>query len=621
MFYFIHTMKVVLGNYSVIPNRQFNISKTTTNPVPIKTGEFICSDNKFNKFKSSVDHTVFGSRLQIISSTDTIINKIASLVNEKGVYACDELYMLAIKKVINKFNKDGLLKMAEKKTEEGFPLFDGEWMYDIAQNTLNSKNKETLAELLKINKLPDAIVGTFDIVSRLTRRANRFSEQVLKTLLPLKTSKGEDRFGSLAMYDIIDRVVTENDFAKLKVLLKNEDAQAFDIIRCLEEGGLNNSETKLSDSEALNFFEEGGSRVFNIGSQEYDLRSLLFESLDKHPKRAKKIIEIVKNIKPNNIDIDLHRLNENSFISDNIISDIDNYVIKKKPFVREFASGATLNNIVQNLANGDVATIGGKLVVNEGGKIVSLKMTPQKFIELFPPIKRFNFLQGKLGDCWLLSALDNIMDNPSSRTKLYKLFRQDGNDIYIKFPNGKNEIKFKDSKILKSNKILQGPLGFQMLEQAYSIHRAKMYSNQPFEDILSVVANEDKQLEKLNLGKTVEAFKEILDGAEIKDLYGISLSHKRFYFALIEDFANNKNYLLNFTMNDKYRATEGIIDEAYGLRAKHSYSIKAYNSENGMVYISNPHNSALITEVPIYELLKYVQSLSVFDLKNQKIPC
>lgn len=620
MFYFIHAMKVVSSNYSIIPNKQFNKAITTNKSVLTETENSKCTDNKFNELSSSFCNPAFGSVLPKISSDTEVINKIGSLINEKGVYACDELYMTAIKKIINKFNKDGLLRMSEKKTKEGFPLFDGEWMYQVAQNTLNSKNRETLAELLKINKLPDAIVGTFDITSRLTRRANKFSEQVLKTLLPLKTSNGEDRFGSLAMYDIIDRVVTENDFAKLKVLLKNEDAQTFDIIKCLEEGGLNNSETKL-DSEALKFFEEGGSRVFNVAPYEYDLRSLLFESLSKHPKRTKKMIEIAKNIKTNSIDINLSTFNKNSFISDKVISDIDNYVIKNKPYIKEFPTGTGLNNILQNLPNGEVATIGGKLFANECGKMVSLKMTPQKFKELFPPIKRFNFLQGTLGDCWLISAFDNIMDNPSTRVKLYKLFRQSGNDIYIKFPTGKNEIKFKDSKILKSNKIIQGSLGFQMLEQAYSIHRARMYSNKPFEDILQAVKNPDGQLENLNWGNPVEAFKEMLGGLDIQSLYGISLTHKRFYFSLIKDFANNKNYLLNFTMNDKYRATDNIIDEAYGLQAKHSYSIKAYNSEKGLVQITNPHNSGLITEVPIYELLKYVQSLSVFDLSKQKTPC
>ena len=147
--------------------------------------------------------------------------------------------------------------------------------------------------------------------------------------------------------------------------------------------------------------------------------------------------------------------------------------------------------------------------------MTELKMSKETFEKLFPLVTRFSTKQTFLGDCWLVSALENLMDLPSGRAKIYQLFEQDGDTITITVPFYKYvQMQNSDSKwymIPKEiepyklscnldeltkyghNKHLNGCLGLQLLENLYTIAKdggdKKELSHN---DVLDLLRNPEK---------------------------------------------------------------------------------------------------------------------------------
>ncbi len=126
---------------------------------------------------------------------------------------------------------------------------------------------------------------------------------------------------------------------------------------------------------------------------------------------------------------------------------------------------------------GDMVQIGEKLFYRSKDDLVELSLSPETFERLFPEIETMAMGQGNLGDCYLISAIYDFIKNPNARGKIYQMFSEDGDDIVVKIPDALNyPIRF-SKKLLSANdeKKVNGSLGIQMLEDAYSQTRALKY--------------------------------------------------------------------------------------------------------------------------------------------------
>ena len=94
------------------------------------------------------------------------------------------------------------------------------------------------------------------------------------------------------------------------------------------------------------------------------------------------------------------------------------FLIKKNSFDKNISQ----QEVLKQSKCGDVVEIGNKLFVNEENQLTELKITRQKFMELFPPIERFLTMQGSLGNCYFVSVITAIMNNPKTRANIYKSF-------------------------------------------------------------------------------------------------------------------------------------------------------------------------------------------------------
>jgi len=148
------------------------------------------------------------------------------------------------------------------------------------------------------------------------------------------------------------------------------------------------------------------------------------------------------------------------------------------------ADGADVNeryvphraNKEEALANsevGDVFALDGEekvFIKNKDGEAEQLKMDRDMYLSLFPVAERFASAQNKAGDCYYLSAVNAMMDNPNSRANILQCFEQDGNNVKIKFPDSDYEYVAENAELKKTtekSKILVGATGLQLLEQAF----------------------------------------------------------------------------------------------------------------------------------------------------------
>jgi hypothetical protein len=100
-------------------------------------------------------------------------------------------------------------------------------------------------------------------------------------------------------------------------------------------------------------------------------------------------------------------------------------------FVPKIASEAELK---KNIKIGDVFEIEGVenvcIKTKEDG-FEYLKVDKEMYMKLFPPVERFALVQSGIGDCYLVSTLDALYENPKTRHIVLSAFEQQGNDVLV----------------------------------------------------------------------------------------------------------------------------------------------------------------------------------------------
>ena len=129
----------------------------------------------------------------------------------------------------------------------------------------------------------------------------------------------------------------------------------------------------------------------------------------------------------------------------------------------------------KNAKVGDVFKVADQdkiYVKTDDNKSKQLDMDKDMFVKLFPPAKRFTTQQQKIGDCYLVSTLNTVMQNPKARVAIYDAFHQEGKDVKVKFQNGYGEYKYENAELPKDRVqkySLKGSTGIRILEDAYGL--------------------------------------------------------------------------------------------------------------------------------------------------------
>lgn len=469
-----------------------------------------------------------------------------------------------------------------------------------------------------------------------------------KVLTKLLEANAENRLDSYAASVIFNKVKDEKSFVLLEKMLQDKNADVNSILKALGNGDVDPSILAEIDrrvnlkSKLQNISPSDVAKVkqeLNIGFEPY-ARNVLKLKIS-NPKRYQKMVDsgLFELISQGKVNINiLKNIDENTFLSNRTLADIRK-IRDGKSYITTLSSPADLSNISKYVEPGDVCEVNGKLYVNDEGTAVEIKMTRAKFEELFPPLNRVSFEQKGLGDCWLVTTFDNFMDLPGGQAALYKLMSQDGDDILIKFPNGPHPIRFPNGKVKPNGRAQIGAVsgnntsevapGILMLEQAYAVHRFRngenRYITSAAETNISDITNISELMDRLRGGWQYDAVKDILGNDKCTlNKYGTNLLNKTEMRDLIIKTSNDKNVLTYFaTKHSDFSSRESLQSLEYDLHSGHAYSIKGYDPATDMVYITNPWHTSVVTEVPLYELLKYIDDVNVATIKgdvNQILP-
>lgn len=172
------------------------------------------------------------------------------------------------------------------------------------------------------------------------------------------------------------------------------------------------------------------------------------------------------------------------------------------PKVNSFDEGLIKTDI------GDCFELDGQdyiFIKNKDEKPEQLKMDKKMFIKLFPPAERFANSQKSSGDCYFVSTVNAMMDNPHARSYFLNCFEQDGNDIKIHFPSDDFEYKAVNARMPKACKdnFIKGSIGMQLIEYAYGCFLENQIARKVRERQISAVEDMKKQL-KLTTNKNDE---------------------------------------------------------------------------------------------------------------------
>lgn len=467
--------------------------------------------------------------------------------------------------------------------------------------------------------------------------------EMLKTNSPLQEKAFETilehdetgRFESFTYQEIINNIKTQQDLDNLKKLLdmniNGKQLSGQVIIDNLKKGTIDIDDIRTANApKGIPYSDD---EVFALGDK-YNMSTVYAHRLLKlrssNLKRYNKIVDsgLLDLIKDGKVNIKiLQNIDENTFLSNRTLKDIRK-IANGESLITTLKNPSELSNISKYVENGEVCELNEKLYINDNGNAVEIKLSRQKFEELFPPLSRVSFEQGNIGDCWLVSTIDNLLDLPGGRVALYKLFEQQGDDILIKFPGVAETVKFPGGKTLKSPTDMQvsspaaneNSEGIKIIEQAFAVHRlrngARAYNvNSPVTDI-STFANVDELMERIISGSQEEALKDFF-GKDIPiDYFGTDFSDKNIMNQLIRKYANDENVFISFGTIATKGSTkvEELLSAKYDIYSRHAYAIKGYDEKTGMVYITNPHHTSVITEIPMHELIKYMSNCTIADI-------
>lgn len=613
-----------------------------------KIFDFILSDNKHFDIVKSLDEFCLKSKDFDLSNITELIkekenekqlNNLLNVAFDKKFRFDIESITLFIKnknnkitdKILNDYPRFSLDEMKEfLRTARQDSLEE----YYIFNTNLDAKTIKTYCNYIYEKHLSDNTMIKYII--QLGKNPIEFAETMPKLLYQFKA---KNKYQERMVYDLIEKgknqqeimyiankIQTQDDYNKVVSLMKNND-DTWQIIRILN-GQSPYKKTNIDFKGYPQTLAEISKIIDTDGKISYESK-VLMELKETNPSRYKKIIDsgLLDLIKEKRVSSNIV-CSSNKYgriLSDNVLNDI----IKIKnnvPLVTTIKNSKEFNDISKHVKNGDVCEYNGRLFANDNGKPVELKLTKEKFEELFPLLSTNMASQGYIGDCWLVSTLFGCMDKPKSRIELYKLFEQDGNDILIRFPNKKESIRFPngDPKVNSDNPFVKGvssygdkpPIGLQLLEKAFTVNRSI-----EFKDKISSNMS--------NLADENALMKSILEGGEHSEALDGLFSNNTVTFERypMNGPLNSVSKILNIlqhTAEDDYilyfdTPSKGFSDakhvKNYDMCYKHAHCIKAFDENTGTVYITNPHEGGTISKVPFFEFINYIAGITLAKFK------
>ena len=265
-----------------------------------------------------------------------------------------------------------------------------------------------------------------------------------------------------------------------------------------------------------------------------------------------------------------------------------------KPNVIDLPSGTNLRDISRHVPDGEICTIGAgknqKLYINDNGNPVELKISREKFEELFPPLGTATFYQPGHQVCTIQANINSMLESAGGRVQLFSMFEQKGDDIIINLRGGKAPVKFSGGKPVNINlkehnaNIFGGDAqGLEMLQQALLVDRVRTAANTP--DVVNVTDLSAKALVK-------QANTQVNDHVSALPLLGNNPQsgfNKKSKLEMIEQRFVPGQDIMTFT------------------NGGHQRSVVDYDPSTKIVTYHDPHHSGVNEQMPLEDFVDYAE--------------
>ncbi len=269
--------------------------------------------------------------------------------------------------------------------------------------------------------------------------------------------------------------------------------------------------------------------------------------------------------------------NTNKDFTPEVYSDVQK-LLNGESLIKKFDS---TKDILRKTTAGDVVSVNGKMYINNDGKLEPWNMTEEKFNELFPLVDRFSTKQGK-DDCYFISVLNSLYQNPKTRGNYYKMFEQKGDDILVTIPAYKNylgTVKFPKGEIETSWQNADAAKNVQMLERTYARTAVRTSKETPIGQNPITTDDLGYLQDRISAGHPENVFRE---------LYPSATQNPQ---KVITDKAQITSALENYAQNPRYIITHGYLRE--GRETGHAISVKYYDPKTQTVTLTDPEEAGV----------------------------
>ncbi len=449
---------------------------------------------------ANLDDEHYKKALNIIDKVDDPLNAIKIAKSDAEQY---EKALNIIDKIDDSIAIRDIIKLDEKQYERAINLLDNvsnpydaiqiatldEEQYKKAQTIINKYNNIQL--VFNTLYLDDT---EFDIALNLFAKVDKTlpkEELNLSYDYACQIADLDEERQSKAL-DILEQV---NNMQIAYQLSELEDSRIKDCIELYQDGYSYRNIQKLADldTEKYNQYidiirkdkDDNGEYILGVDTISY------IETFEPDSEKEKDFNMLLNAVKNGYVDkFVLSRIPISGNISKDVLDDIEklDFTIEYLKTDEAKEKGLTIEDIfiptfsseedaLETQINiGDVFQVEGEDYIrikttDEESKL--LKITKETYYKLFPPITRFATVQNGIGNCWEITGINSMYSDPYTRDNILELFSEDGDDIYIEFPESKaGKIKFENGELppgTNEKYYSVGALGINMIEYADGI--------------------------------------------------------------------------------------------------------------------------------------------------------
>lgn len=359
--------------------------------------------------------------------------------------------------------------------------------------------------------------------------------------------------------------------------------------------GHRQTEIQQALDEILSLKDINGHNLYNIrhdaeslfGKRTYSARALL-EAKFNDPQRYDDIMQLLKLHQSGRIKYCPRFIMPNGKLNPIVKEDMD-AIINGRPYFQQFKPFTKLDDTILNgIREGDVFSVGEKMYVKDKTGYQLLKMDKKTYELLFPPVDRYAMAQGNSMSCGQISLINNLVQVPSNRVKMYQMFEQNGDKITVHSLGNVHDTRTFDLNnlsTLEDGILSESSFGLKMIEHkgAYNANGIYLDSGTTLIDSRDYCVISDINSTPCEAPKT--------------DFLDYRFYKKNNLTKDLEEHVHNIQNELSTIGNGRTFITIGGGGYKLGMGNLHCCSV--YDCQNGILKVANPHGTADCLEIPL----------------------